>query len=118
MLYAYIHLLPYVYPIEMFFPGINVYPGTAIEPFVKPKVDTKTGEQYCVCVRVRACVRVCVCVCVCERERERELERERACVHVCTFTAVAYYIHVFIRITTKDKTWNYTEGTGDVCVAA
>ena len=49
-----------VCPLEMFLPGLNVYPGTVIEPVVRPKLDSKIGE-HCVCV---LCVCVCVCVCI------------------------------------------------------
>ena len=50
-----------VCPLEMFLPGLNVYPGTVIEPVVRPKLDSKIGE-HCVCV---CCVRVCIPVCLC-----------------------------------------------------
>ena len=69
-----------VCPLEMFLPGLNVYPGTVIEPVVRPKLDSKIGE-HCVCV-------LCVCVCV--------------FLCVCVFTCIVYtsvlphkYMHVY-----------------------
>ena len=34
----------YVPVLEMFLPGLNVYPGTVIEPVVRPQLDSKIGE--------------------------------------------------------------------------